>query len=382
MTSPEGGFFSTEDADTEHEEGKFYVWTISEVRSLLTKELADAFCEVYDVSEEGNWERKNILRRKHSFEQESKKLGVEPSWLENDLTLAKKKLLAARNKREKPFCDKKIIVSWNGLMIHTLAFGYQVLGEQKYLHAAQQAANFILRKMKTNRKTLFHSNMEGKNLHTGMLDDYTHFIQALVSLYEADFNPVWLNEAKELSDTLIREFWDKEKKVFYFTPLTHEALIVRPKENHDGATPSGSSIAILALLRLGHLLMKNEYLDIAYKTFESTRGSIEAYPTASGQLLIAGQFILSKPQQIVFIPGKEKEENDRVLSRIRNTFLPDKVLASTGEFPSDLELLKDKKSIDGLVTLYVCKGGTCKTPLVGEKTIIDWLEKDLPSLRA
>jgi uncharacterized protein YyaL (SSP411 family) len=255
MTSPEGGFFSTLDADTEGVEGKFYVWTHEEILSVLGKEDGKTFCDAYQVTPRGNWEEKNILNCPHPLE----------DWMFDSLLKSKQKLLEVRNQRVAPFRDEKILTAWNGLMIHSFALGYQILEDSQYLSTAVNAAKFIQTKMWNEEEGLNHVYKDGNAKVPGFLEDYGSLINALMSLYESDFNEDWISFAEKLSKTMILKFWDASAEVFYFTEKGKSDLIARPIETYDGALPSATAMAITGLTRLGKVIGDNKLLGLCEK---------------------------------------------------------------------------------------------------------------------
>ncbi len=371
MTSPEGGFFSTQDADSEGEEGKFYVWTDDEIRHCLDGDLAAIVRAVYHVTPEGNWEGKNILHRRETLDAAASRLGKDTAWLDDELAVAKRKMLADRGKRPAPFRDEKVLVSWNGLMIDTMAKAYQVLGEEPYLEAARNAARFILDRMSTGATgkglRLLHCYKDGKARFNGYLDDYACFLNALVSLYESDFDPQWIEAAKRFATTLLEQFWDDAEPGFFFTGRDHEKLITRVKDISDGATPSGMSMAITALVRLGKLTGNTDYLDRAHRALAQMEPLLRLMPRGCGQSLIALEFIAGKSVELALL-GPNLED---ALGAVRSRFLPNKVVAAGTK---GVELLEGRKSIGNDATLYICEKFACKTPIVGIEAIEDALD--------
>lgn len=383
MTSEEGGFFSTQDADTEGVEGKFYVWSHAEIEQLLGKDLAGQFTRVYNVLPEGNWEGHNILHLQKSLDELAADLGTDRQWLEESLAVARRKLFAARAERVAPFRDEKVLVSWNGLMIHAMAMGYQVLGDERYLAAAQAAAIFVLEKMGAGldgKGPMQHAHKDGRSRFTAYLDDYASLCHALVTLYESDFDSRWVTAADGLASTMIARFWDDKAHGFYFTAVDHEKLISRPKDIHDGATPSGTSMAVSALVRMGKLTQRAEYLKKAELTLQASSEMMRTIPTATGQLLVALDMLMDHPQEIVVAPGESAEEVESVLRILRNHFLPNRVLllAKRGVDSSKLlqPLLTEKVPVKGQTTVYICENFSCQSPLVGTENI----EKTLAAL--
>jgi len=382
MTSPEGAFYSTQDADSEGVEGKFYVWKQEEIESLLDQDVAQAFNLVYDVSASGNWEENNILNRKASLTERAAELKVDRVSLEDTLALAMRKLLAHRGERIAPHRDEKILTSWNGLMIQSMALGAQVLNDDRYLAAATKAADFMLTKLKREGDTLllFHTYKDGWARLNGYLDDYANLMNGLITLFETDGNPRWLKEATRLAESILDQFFDVKENSFFFTPREHETLITRPREMHDGATPSATAIAITALARLGLVTGKSRYLQRAEAALAVLSKQMEMIPQATAQCLIALELLFSDPMEWVFFAGDDADENAAALQAMRKTFTPNKVtVLATAENAAELtkltELTDGRNGIDGKATLYVCRKSTCLEPLVGQDAILAFLQK-------
>jgi uncharacterized protein YyaL (SSP411 family) len=373
MTSNEGGFFSTQDADSEGVEGKFYVWTKNEIECLLDKDQAELLCRMYDVTEEGNWEGHVILNRPRPLEAIAAELSVERDWLEDQLAASLRKLYDQRSQRVPPARDEKVLVSWNGLMIHAMALGYQVLGDDRYLEAATRAGDFTWDKCRAGQDKpigLLHAYKDGQAKFTGYLDDYASLLNAYLSLYESTFDAKWITRAHDVAAAMIIRFWDQGVGDFYFTDKDHEKLITRPKEIHDGATPSATSMAITGLARLSTLMAKPEWTEVAHGALRALSEVLKQVPGASGQSLIALSFLNSPPRELVFAPGRSTEDNESALRAIRARFSPDTVIAGAQEpMPVELPALQGKTSVKGEPTLYVCRNFTCEAPLIGVDAI-------------
>ncbi len=253
MTGPEGAFYSTEDADSEGVEGKYYVWTLDEVKNVLGPDRAKTFCYVYDVTEQGNWEEQNILNLPRTISQAAKLLGRDEAELRSELAASRAQLLAVRGERVPPATDTKVLVSWNGLMIAALAEGGRIVKDERYLNAARCAAGFILDQMRIADGRLLHTYKDNQAKLDAYLDDYADLIDGLTRLYEATGEERWIVSALELARIMIAEFADPDQGGFFFTGNRHEALITRQKDVHDNATPSGNGMAATALVRLGAL---------------------------------------------------------------------------------------------------------------------------------
>jgi uncharacterized protein YyaL (SSP411 family) len=375
MTSPEGPFYSTQDADSEGEEGKFYVWSAQEIEQILGKERADIFTYVYDVTPEGNWEAHNILHRTRRNEQDARMLGLPEAELSRVLEESKRALFAVRSERVWPGRDEKVLTSWNGLMIGAFAQAAQVLENADYSTAAARAADFILQSMRTADGRLLRTYSVGSQPKlNGYLEDYAFLLDALVSLYEASFEARWIEAALSLAHVLIEQFWDNAAGGFFYTGQNHEALIARTKDPHDSSIPSGNSLAVLALLRLSELTGQQHLRDKAEATLRLFRGLMAASPMAAGQMLVALDFFLGPVQEFAVVGDLANEETRRALQIIRGNFRPNSVVAmkATGKDESSrpdlLPLLADKMA-RGTVTTYICQNFSCQEPLVGVEAL-------------
>ena len=253
MTDAEGGFYSTEDADSEGVEGKYYVWSPAEVTEVLGAERAKTFCYVYDITDPGNWEGENILNLPRTINQAARLLGRDEAELRRELAASRAELLAVREGRVPPAKDTKVLVSWNGLMIAALAEGGRAIPDERYLEAARRASRFILDRMRRDDGRLLHTYKGGQAKLDAYLDDYANLIDGLTRLYEATGEPRWIESALDLAEIMIGEFADLEQGGFFFTGNRHESLIARQKDVHDNATPSGNGMAATCLIRLGAL---------------------------------------------------------------------------------------------------------------------------------
>lgn len=350
MTHPDGGFYSAEDADSEGEEGKFYVWTEAELRKLLSSEEFKSFVETYGVTTKGNFERgTNILFLP---------TGEAP----DRLTEVRQKLFVHREQRVHPSKDDKILVDWNGLMISALAKGYQVLEENRYLAAAQKAARFLKENMADGGE-LKRRWRDGEARFSGMLNDYASLISALITLYESDFDRSWLAWAEELQTTQDKLFWD-EKNGGYFVSAEEAAdLIVRKKDFDDGAIPAANSVAALNLLRLFDLTLEPGYQSTAQKTLQSVAPLMERYPFAASSAFLALDYFTDRSKEIAVVGKREAPETQEILSFLRKQFLPNKTFAfqEIGE-KKVLPLFEGRNALEGKTTVYVCENNMCQQP--------------------
>ncbi|MDE0013007.1 MAG: DUF255 domain-containing protein [Candidatus Poribacteria bacterium] len=307
MTAPEGGFYSALDAETDAEEGKYYVWTADEIQKILGKKEAKPFGAVYGVQKGPNFEGKNILYVPEGTTAEDALRSV---------AFAREKLLAARGKREYPLLDTKIIVNWNGLMIDALAYGYEVLGDERYLTAALKATDFILNTMRKPDRELWHTYTAGITKQDAYLDDYAFFVKGLLGLYRATGEEQWLDLARVLTDTMIQLFWDDKNGGFYYTRADAKHLIVRTKKPYDSAIPSGNAVAVENLIGLG-----TDYPDYAEKTLRTFADSMSQAPSSFmytlfslNQYLALKEGLSSDTTPLVNATAQVKSKKDEILN--------------------------------------------------------------------
>ncbi|HYV38660.1 MAG TPA: thioredoxin domain-containing protein, partial [Gemmataceae bacterium] len=379
MTSAEGGFFSTQDADSEGVEGKFFVWSKAEIEQILRPEVAKVFCSVYDVTPEGNWEGHNILNRSRSYEVEAKMLGIaEPELLEM-LWEGKKNLLEVRSKRVWPGRDEKILTSWNGLMMTAFARAGQALQRSDYVARGLAALDFVSNNLTTREGRLLRTCGAGsKGKLTGYLEDYAFLLEGMIALYEASWMGPCLARALALADVMIDQFWDPAEGGFFYTARDHETLIARTKDQHDSSIPSGNGLAATALLRLAKITGRGDLEEKAVKTLQLFRGLMESSPMAAGQMLTGLDFHLGPVEEIVIVGNPRAAETCEVLKALYGKFRPNHVLATrfVGDQPEwdtsiedKLPLLTDKEA-RGPVTTYICRDYACEAPLVGVEAAV------------
>jgi len=376
MTSSEGPFYSTLDADSAGEEGKFYVWTAAEIEQVLGKEEADLFSEVYGVEPEGNWEHgQNILHRVKTFAQYARLHGLSESDLRKRIDADRRKLFQVRSQRVWPGRDEKALTSWNGLMIGALAQAAQVLQRHDYAAAAARAADFILARMRRPDRRLLRTWVPGSEPKlNAYLEDYAFLLDGLISLYEATFAPRWIEAALDLAEVMVDQFWDPAEGGFFYTGRDHETLIARSKDPYDNAIPSGNSMAVTALLRLVKLTGRMDLQEKAETTLQLYRGLLAAQPLAAAQMLLALDFFLGPVQEIAIVGDPSAEEVRRVLRLLAGRFQPHRVLALKAPGSDEkhlderLPLLAGKTS-QGPVAVYLCQNFTCQAPLVGVEAV-------------
>jgi uncharacterized protein YyaL (SSP411 family) len=380
MTSPEGPFYSTLDADSEGVEGKFYTWTAEEVERILGKADADVFAAVYGVEPEGNWHdphghgppRANILHRTKTHAQSARLLGMSEADLRALLDRSRQKLFGAREGRVRPGRDEKALTSWNALMIGGFAEAAQALGRPDYAETAARAADFILTRMRTPDGRLLRTWSSGSEPKlNAYLEDYSFLIDALVSLYEATFEVRWVEAALDLARVMVEQFWDERDGGFFYTGRDHEALITRTKDPHDNAIPSGNAMAVTGLLRLVKLTGRQDLQQKAEATLRLYRGLLAEHPLSAGQMLVALDFYLGPVEEIAVVGDPAAEETRRVLRAVRGMFRPNSVVAfkpAAGAGPkldAVVPLLAGKEAARGVVTTFLCRDFACQAPLVG-----------------
>ena len=365
MLQPEGGFYSTQDADSEGVEGKFFVWTEAEVMQILGEADGAIFCRVYDVTESGNFEEKNIIHPILTFEQASKYFRMELGEIERVIADAKQKLFIEREKRIKPFRDEKIITAWNGLMLSGLAEAIKISPQPAYIDAAKRTIEFIFTKLFRDG-FLLHTYKDGQAKLLGYLDDYAFTAVGLLDIYEALFDRSALSRAIELTEIMLREFWDEQDGGFFSTGKSHEKLISRAKPIFDASIPSGNAVATQLLLRLFHVTGEERYLHYAEKVLRSYYDAMESQPFGFAHLLCALDFYLEKPKEVVIVGEREDRRVEELLNKIHSVYQPNMTLqlARPDESLEKLSpLLQGKSQVGGNPTVYVCHNSTCSAPV-------------------
>ncbi|SDH06016.1 hypothetical protein SAMN04489735_10105 [Aneurinibacillus thermoaerophilus] len=369
MTHPEGGFYSAEDADSEGEEGKFYVWRPEEIRQILGEEDGTRFCRIYDITEHGNFEHNtsipNLVRK--SLDQAAREEGMELDELKPFIEKCREKLFTARETRVHPHKDDKILTAWNGLMIAALARGTVVLGDTIYVAAAERALRFIQNRLQREDGRLLARYRDEEAAFLGYLDDYAFLIWGLLELYEATFNTDYLSYALELQEKQVALFWDNEEGGFYFYGSDGEALLFRPKELYDGAIPSGNSVAALNLLRLARLTGKEDIARLADEQIAAFAGEVALYPQAHAHFMMAAQFLFGPVKEII-VAAPNREAAQEIVQEVQTRFMPNAVVSViTDETREKLLLLApvltDKTTQDGKATVYICENFACQKPV-------------------
>jgi hypothetical protein len=375
MTSPEGAFFSAEDADSEGEEGKFYLWTEAELRELLLPAEASAAITAWNVTSSGNYADEatgrlsgaNILHLGSALGEVAGSLDLEEGASTEVLESARLKLLAARSKRIRPLCDDKILADWNGLMIAAFARAARTLGEPRFAAAAERAARFILERMRDDCGGVLHRHRGGEASGVGFLDDFSFFSRGLIELYESTFDPSWLELALSVTDLAIERFSAPDGG-FYMTAEDAEPLPVRPRDTHDGAAPAGASVMFENLLLLSRLTGRENYSARADAFLQSAAGDLRRGPSAHTALLGALSTLHAPSFEIVIIGDPADKDTRDLLAAIHRTFLPGSVVlvippGASGEAIRRLApYTTSLAQIDGKATAYVCRDYTCALP--------------------
>ncbi|OGI20168.1 MAG: thioredoxin [Candidatus Melainabacteria bacterium RIFCSPHIGHO2_02_FULL_34_12] len=377
MTSDEGGFYCALDADSEGEEGKFYVWSYEEIVSVLEKDELELAVKIFNVEKKGNYleeatrekTRMNILHLKNTISEDEEELYEK-------IEKIRQKLFTARKKRIHPLKDDKILVSWNGLMIAALSKAASVFENSKYLSLAENAVKFIFKDLVNEKGNLFHSFRNGKSQVLANTDDYSCLVWGLLELYEATFNVNYLKSAIELNEYLIKHFWDEHTGGFYFTSDIQEKLIVRHKEIYDGAMPSGNSVALMNLIRLAKITGNKRYDEYIANLEKAISENVKQSPISHTWFLSAIAFVRWKPLEIIVTGDLNSQETKNILNEIKKHYLPNSVLLfkSINDESKNIDSVSDFtakcQSLDGKTTVYVCENFACKSPITEVENLL------------
>lgn len=385
MTSPEGGFYSAEDADSEGEEGKFYVWTEKEIDALLEND-STIFKKVFNILPHGNYSEEssrkpngsNIPHLNKSLHDYSIELNKPKDELNKFISKCRSKLFKKRIQRIPPLKDDKILTDWNALMITSLAKGGKVFGEKKYLTAAEKCAEFILNKLMMPDGRLIHRYREGESSLQAHADDYAFLIQALLELYEATYKVDYLKKAVSLNEVFINDFYDKEKGGFFFTSDKGERLIARRKEIYDGAIPSGNSVGLLNLLKLGRITADSKYEDTASAVINAFSEEISKHPSAYTQFLIALDFAFGPSIEAVIVEGNINSQHEEIISSLNEIFMPNKIILyineiNRKEIAGIAGYTASHTAVDNQTAVYICRNYQCSLPVTEKKELLDVL---------
>jgi len=367
MTAPEGGFYSTQDADSEGEEGKFFLWSPDEVEQIVGPELARIAERYFDVSREGNFEGANILHRTLEVSDAARMFAKPEAEIAEAIAAIRAKLFEAREKRTKPARDEKVLAAWNAMMISSFAEGYRALHEPRYLAAAVRATDFLITRMWDGR-ALKRSFKDGIARFNAYLEDYALAANAMLDIYVATLDSRYFEHARTFAGVILDRFIDGENGGFFFTSDDHEALITRAKAAFDGSTPSGNSSAAMALLRLHAYAGEERYRIEAERTLKLFRELIEKQPFGFSHMLETLDLYLRGPTEVVLVGRRDSVEMREWLERLGLLYVPNLALfaadpAAGAERRFIPESVRDKHQIDGRLTAYVCRGRVCSAPI-------------------
>ena len=382
LIAPEGGFYSAEDADSEGEEGKFYLWTLDEIKQALSGQEADLAIKLFDVKPEGNYYEspkgktgKNILHLAVSIEQVASESNITIDELIGKLAKITNALFQVRQSRVRPAKDDKVLVDWNGLIIAALARANQVLGIPKYLQTAIKAADFILKEMRTPDDKLYHRYAKGEKAVSGFLDDYAYLAFGLIELYEAGFDEKYLKSAVGLTKTMIEQFWDEKNGGFFFTDKNSDEAVPRLKQTYDGAVPSGNSVALFNLLRLARLSGESSFEDYARKLLKAFSEEVKNQPLGHTFMLVGLEFALGPSYNVVLVGDPADKNTVDMLAALRKKYLPNLTLLlwTPEQAKANVSGVVYEK-IEGKTTAYVCRDQTCMPPTNSVEKMLELLK--------
>lgn len=357
MTDSLGGFYSAEDADSEGVEGKFYVWSPEEIISLLGKEKGKRFCTLFDVTSKGNFEGKNILNL----------ISKNLEDIDDEIEKSRKILFEEREKRIHPYKDDKILTSWNGLMIASLAHAGRIFENNDYINAAKKCAEFIKNNLSNENGRLWGRFREGEAANLGLLDDYAYYVWGLIELYESTFQAEYLKEVVKLNKDMMSLFLDKEHGGFYLYGEDAEELILRPKEIYDGALPSGNSIAIFNMAKIANILEDYDMSEDARRQFNTFAETINKNSSFYSHLVDAWQYASNSYKNLILVGKRDDILMLQMLNEINSIYLPyTQVVVKDEEYSIEdiIPSLKDKEALNNNVTAYICENYTCKEPVI------------------
>ncbi len=387
MTDDTGGIYSSEDADSQGKEGIFYLWKRDELDQILGKKDADIFASYYNVKKDGNFpshepyhQGLNILHIQKNLGAVAREFKGEEEDLEVALSSMRKKLLKVRKERGRPGLDDKVITSWNALMISAYSRGYQVFEDEKYLNAAENAASFLMNRMRTEDGKLLRTFRKEQRKLPAYLEDYAYTSRALIDLYEATFNENWLFKAEELAEEMIDQFWDENSAGFFNTSGLHKNLIVRTKSMNDSSLPSPTGVAVEIFLRFNLLFDKKTYLKKAQRILKASLPYMEKAPQGYLTLLSGAGFLLYPPKEIAIAGKRDSEDTKRLLRAIQACFVPNRIIAfmdpesvNAPQLSEKIPLLAGRKPIEGKAAAYLCENFTCKLPVTDPEELVNQL---------
>jgi uncharacterized protein YyaL (SSP411 family) len=379
MTSPQGGFFCTEDADSEGVEGKFYVWSLAEIREVLDDEVAERFCQLYNVTEGGNFEGENILNMTKSYGDWAEAFGISKSALRDEMRAARAALLEVRDQRIRPGLDDKIICSWNALGISAMCEGFVATGNEAYLNSAIRSFEFVWSTLQKNDGQLIRLWRNGVAKQPAFLDDYSYLLDALSRLYAVTWDEKYVDVAGTLIEKIIEKFGDDEPG-FFFTGSDGERLIARTKDLQDSSVPSGNSMAATVLLNWGRLCGRTDWIERSQQTIQYGSSLMRRSPLASGQMLVALKAHLSPSRELVILLPSH-EDSSEYFAKVHETWRPHTTVIcrtqksdseSDSQYRSKLidQVIAGKVVQDGQPTLYVCEQFACQAPIVGKEAVL------------
>ncbi|MBW2523133.1 MAG: DUF255 domain-containing protein [Deltaproteobacteria bacterium] len=367
MTSPEGGFFSATDADSEGEEGRYFVWQPAQVHAALPREQAEAVCAFYDVREQGNWEHQSILHTPRRARDVAIELGCSVAELEQRLADGRARLLAVRSERVPPACDDKVLTAWNGLMIGALAECGRLLDEPRYVDAAERAAQFLWGALRRPDGSLHRSYRKGDAKHEGVLEDYAYLADALIDLYEAGGDLRWLARARELCQRISSDFADEQAGGFYATSRDHERLLVRYRDGQDGAVPNANAVAARALARLSFFTDDRALRQRAVDAIAAYGKLIDRAPEAFAGSLRVLDLLLEGPVEAVLVGEPDDAALHGLCRELGRHYLPNRIIVHpvVGQPPLPLAagLLEGRGPVDGKAAAYLCRQLSCQAPV-------------------
>ena len=381
MTSPDGGFYTSQDADTDGREGTFFTWELKEILDLLGPRHAKVFARAYGATPAGNFERRNVLRVAGPLEKIADSEGMPIFEVGHIIKNGKQALLDARNKRPRPHRDEKILAGWNGLMISALARGFVVLRQERFLQSAATAADFIWDHLWQDG-ALLRVFKDGRARFKGCLEDYACVLEGLVALFEASFEFQWLDRAQELAESMIARFWDETDGGFYMTGNDHETLVARLKNPMDDALPSANAVAARALLRLGGLTGNQIFEEKGRQTVQAFQGAMQQNPAAFTGLLAAMDEWEGPPVEVVLSGPEQDKDYQKMLETLHHDYRPHlRLVVHRGEETARrIPWAGGRGPVSGKPTAYVCKQGTCHPPVHSEQALFNLLGRP-PEIR-
>ena len=387
MRSPDGGFYSNLDADSEGEEGKYYVWTLNEIRAILPGGDADVFCQAYGVTEAGNFEQahESVLNRVATDDEIAERQSMSVVEVQSSLRNSRALLLESRARRIRPMRDEKILTGWNGLLLRSLSEAAGALNRSDYRAGADALADFLTSRMRRDDGRLLRSYKGGEARIPAYLEDYAHLGNGLMSAFELTFDRRRLDAALSLADDILELFWDEDAAIFYDIGSDAEPLVVRPRTVLDNATPSGGASATELLLRLAALTGIERYRVAAERAMRSAHMYLSRYPTAVGHWLGALDFHLGSQKEIAFIGNRDGSDLNALLASLNSRYMPNKVVVAATPDEAfeweDLPVLDGRTMINGQATAYVCENFVCKLPVNSVEAFIEQLDAPPPTIQ-